>query len=107
MVNHPVDGGSGGHGVGEDVLPLGEDQVGGDARLAASADGVDLGRSMTLPAAGDPALTGLTVDRFLPGAKALVCVRFERPISDITPDVPVPVLSPNDLFSLLAAGRSS
>ena len=77
------------------------------ARLAASADGVDLGRSMTLPAAGDPALTGLTVDRFLPGAKALVCVRFERPISDITPDVPVPVLSPNDLFSLLAAGRSS
>ena len=24
------------------------------ARLAASADGVDLGRSMTLPAAGDP-----------------------------------------------------
>ena len=54
------------------------------ARLAASADGVDLGRSMTLPAAGDPALTGLTVDRFLPGAKALVCVRFERPMSDIT-----------------------
>ena len=77
------------------------------ARLAASADGVDLGRSMTLPAAGDPALTGLTVDRFLPGAKALVCLRFERPISDITPDVPVPVLSPSDLFSLLAAGRSS
>ena len=77
------------------------------ARLAASADGVDLGRSMTLPAAGDPALTGLTVDRFLPGAKALVCVRFERPMPDITPDVPVPVLSPNDLFSLLAAGRSS
>ena len=77
------------------------------ARLAASADGVDLGRSMTLPAARDPALTGLTVDRFLPGAKALVCVRFERPMSDITPDVPVPVVSPNDLFSLLAAGRSS
>lgn len=77
------------------------------ARLAASADRVDLGRSMTLPAAGDPALTGLTVDRFLPGAKALVCVRLERPMSDITPDVPVPVLSPNDLFSLLAAGRSS
>ena len=35
MVNHPVDGGSGGHGVGEDVLPLGEDQVGGDAQGAA------------------------------------------------------------------------
>ena len=62
---------------------------------------------MTLPAAGDPALTGLTVDRFLPGAKALVCVRLEHPMSDITPDVPVPVLSPGDLFSLLPAGRSS
>ena len=62
---------------------------------------------MALPVAGDPALTGLTVDRFLPGAKALVCVRLERPMSDITPDVPVPVLSPDDLFSLLAAGRSS
>ena len=75
------------------------------ARLAASADRVDLGRSMTLPAAGDPALTGLTVDRFLPGAKALVCVRFERPMSDITPDVPVPVLSPRRPL-LPAGGRS-
>ena len=59
------------------------------------------------PAAGDPALTGLTVDRFLPGAKALVCLRLERPLAEVTPDVPVPVLSPGDLFSLLAAGRSS
>ena len=27
MVHHPVDGRSGGHGVGEDAFPLGEDQV--------------------------------------------------------------------------------
>ncbi len=27
VVHHPVDGRSGGHGVGEDALPLGEDQV--------------------------------------------------------------------------------
>ena len=32
VMDHPVDGGRGGHGVGEDVLPLGEDQVGGDAQ---------------------------------------------------------------------------
>ena len=31
VVDHTVDGRSGGHGVGEDVLPLGEDQVGRDA----------------------------------------------------------------------------
>ena len=35
MMNHPVDGGSGGHGVGEYMLPLGEDQVGGNAQGAA------------------------------------------------------------------------
>ena len=27
MMDHPVDGRGGGHGVGEDALPLGEDQV--------------------------------------------------------------------------------
>ena len=32
MVRHPVDGRRGGHGVGEDALPLGEDQVGRDAQ---------------------------------------------------------------------------
>ena len=32
MVDHPVDGRGGGHGVGEDALPLREDQVGGDAQ---------------------------------------------------------------------------
>ena len=32
MVHHPVDGGGGGHGVGEDALPLREDQVGRDAQ---------------------------------------------------------------------------
>ena len=31
-MHHPVDGGRRGHGVGEDALPLGEDQVGGDAQ---------------------------------------------------------------------------
>ena len=35
VMDHPVDGRGGGHGVGEDVLPLGEDQVGGDAQGAA------------------------------------------------------------------------
>ena len=34
-MDHPVDGRGGGHGVGEDMLPLGEDQVGGDAQGAA------------------------------------------------------------------------
>ena len=32
VVDHPVDGRSRGHWVGEDVLPLGEDQVGRDAQ---------------------------------------------------------------------------
>ncbi len=32
MVHHPVDCRGGGHGVGEDALPLGEDQVGRDAQ---------------------------------------------------------------------------
>ena len=31
-MDHPVDGRRRGHGVGEDVLPLGEDQVGRDAQ---------------------------------------------------------------------------
>ena len=31
MVDHPVDGRRGCHWVGEDVLPLGEDQIRGDA----------------------------------------------------------------------------
>ena len=31
VVDHPVDGRRGCHWVGEDMLPLGEDQVGGDA----------------------------------------------------------------------------
>ena len=32
VMHHPVDGRSGGHGVGEDAFPLGEDQVGRDAQ---------------------------------------------------------------------------
>ena len=32
MVDHPVDGRGRGHGVGKDVLPLGEDQARGDAQ---------------------------------------------------------------------------
>ena len=32
VVDHPVDGRRGGHGVGEDILPLGEAQVGCDAQ---------------------------------------------------------------------------
>ena len=32
VVDDPVDGRGGGHGIGEDALPLGEDQVGGDAQ---------------------------------------------------------------------------
>ena len=32
VVDHPVDGRRGCHGVGEDMLPLGEDQVGRDAQ---------------------------------------------------------------------------
>ena len=32
VMDHPVDGRGGGHGIGEDALPLGEDQVGGDAQ---------------------------------------------------------------------------
>ena len=32
VMDHPVYGRRGGHGIGEDVLPLGEDQVGGDAQ---------------------------------------------------------------------------
>ena len=35
VMDHPVNGRGGGHGVDEDVLPLGEDQVGGDAQGAA------------------------------------------------------------------------
>ena len=35
MVDHAVDGRRSGHWVGEDVLPLGEDQVGRDAQGAA------------------------------------------------------------------------
>ena len=35
MVHHPVHGGGGGHGVGEDAFPLGEDQVGRDAQRSA------------------------------------------------------------------------
>ena len=34
-MHHAVDGRSGGHGVGEDALPLGEDQVRGDAQRPA------------------------------------------------------------------------
>ena len=34
VVDHPVDGRRGGHGVSEDMLPLGEDQVGRDAQGA-------------------------------------------------------------------------
>ena len=34
VVDHPVNGGCRSHGVREDVLPLGEDQVGGDAQGA-------------------------------------------------------------------------
>ena len=32
MVDHPVNRRGGGHGVGEDALPLREDQIGGDAQ---------------------------------------------------------------------------
>ena len=32
MVDHPVDGRRSGHGVSEDMLSLGEDQIGGDAQ---------------------------------------------------------------------------
>ena len=32
VMDHPVNSGRGGHRIGEDVLPLGEDQVGGDAQ---------------------------------------------------------------------------
>ena len=35
VMDHPVDGRGGGHGVGEDALPLREDQVGGDAQRSA------------------------------------------------------------------------
>ena len=35
MVDHAVDGRRSGHWVGEDVLPLGEDQIGRDAQGAA------------------------------------------------------------------------
>ena len=34
VVDHPVDGRRSDHGVGEDMLPLGEDQIGGDAQGA-------------------------------------------------------------------------
>ena len=77
------------------------------ARLSTEADLVDLVRSMTLQPAGDPARTGLTVDRFLPWAIFLVCVGLERPVHDISPDEPVPVLPPTDLFILLSTGRST
>ena len=35
MVNDPVNRRGGGHGVGEDALPIREDQVGGDAQRPA------------------------------------------------------------------------
>ena len=35
VVHHPVNGRGSGHGVGKDTLPLGEDQVGGDAQRPA------------------------------------------------------------------------
>ena len=35
MVDQPVDGGSGGHGVFEDAIPLAEDEVAGEHQAAA------------------------------------------------------------------------
>ena len=42
-MDHPVDGRSGGHGVGEDALPLGEDRVGRDAQRPTFVDFSDEG----------------------------------------------------------------
>ena len=71
------------------------------ARLSAEAQGHDFGRSMALPVAGDPPVTGITVDRFLPGAKALICLRLDLPYANSDPGHLVPVLSPADVEHLI------
>ena len=96
-MDHPVDGRRRGHGVGEDVLPLGEDQVGRDARGPAFVAFGDEGEEHLglLRALGQ-------VSHEYAGRKRdddnSIHYKQTEPAAPSTPSLPTPVTSPLPLF---------